>query len=189
MTGVGEIKAEIKRIVGLVSKRFKDEVLPKLSEDDAKYYKKVTFFWGNPLEVITVLKEYSTHKELKYEKFPFIALYNDISIVKNKYGDYDGTLLEIIIANATDPNLKSEQREIQNFKPILRPLYGFFIEELQKSSIFVVNDVQADIKHEVTERYFWGRQGLYGQKGNVYNDYIDAIHIARLDLKLNDHYC
>lgn len=188
VTGTGEIKDEVKRIVGQVSQYFKEEVVPKLPENRQKYFNGITFFWGNPLELIATLEDYTKHDDLKYEKFPFIGLYNDIPIYKNKYGDYDGTLLELVFATSTDPTLDSNKRELESFKPLLRPIYGKFMELLAKSHIFVINDVSTDLKHTLTERYYWGRSNIYGRKAQ-FNDYLDAIQVSGLDLKLKNYYC
>lgn len=189
MTDVGDIKDEIRRIVAVMSKDFKDNIIPLLPVDEQKYYHKVTFFWGNPLEIIDKLSSYTKHEELQKEMFPFVGLYNDISISRGKYGDYDGTTLELIICNATDPNFDSETRELKNFRPILRKLYAKFFKELSNSPMFDITDAKVDMKHEATERYFWGKQGLYGSDGSLFNDYLDAIHVRRLELRLPNIIC
>jgi hypothetical protein len=45
------------------------------------------------------------------------------------------------------------------------------------------------MKHDMIERFYWGREGIYNNAGNVFNDYIDAIEIRNLDLKINVPNC
>jgi hypothetical protein len=183
------IKDEIERIAGVAGAKFIAKNLPALDASIKGGMNTTTFMWGHPIEIVNTLGDWTKHDDLKFDKFPLIALFTDIPIFKNKYGDYDGTLLEIIIATGTERTYDSPTREIKTFAPILRPLYTYFMEELERSNVFAVNDVNTDLKHEYNERFFWGKQGIYGNVGNVFNDFIDAIQIRNLDLKVNVNNC
>ncbi len=180
---------DIRRCAVATSEYFVSDILPNLDAEIKGCAQLVQFMYGHPLEIVTKLQQYTQDEQLRFEKYPLIALFTDIPIVTGKYGDYDGTLLEIIICNTTISTRTSEERRQKNFIPILRPLYDKFIQELENSTVFNIQDRQQDMKHECTERYFWGRSGLYNNQGNVFNDYIDAIHIRNMDLKINSSNC
>jgi len=40
------------------------------------------------------------------------------------------------------------------------------------------------VPHDKIDRLFWGRSGLYGNEGNIFNDHLDAIEIQNLSLSL-----
>lgn len=183
------IKDEIERCANVANTKFMATNYPLLSNEVKGCMTGVNFLWGHPLEIANTLLEYTKHKDKKFEKFPLIALYTDINVQVGKYGDYDGVNLTIIIANATNQKLTSAQREVRNFIPILRPIYGYFIDELERSSVFSIQDPKQDMKHNMIERFFWGKEGIYNNTGNVFNDYIDAIEISNLDLKINLNNC
>jgi hypothetical protein len=179
------IKDEIARIAAVAGQKFMTNDFPNLQPEVKGCMRGVTFLWGHVLEVVNTLQTYSNNPDLRTAKYPLIALFTDIPVFKNKYGDFDGTLLHIVIANSTMPAYDSPRREGINFIPILRPLYGYFIAELKKSSVFSILNPMTDLKHEYYERFYWGKEGLYGNTGNIFNDYIDAIEIRNLDLRLN----
>lgn len=179
------IKNEIQRIASVVDMQFQARIMPNLTDEVKGCMTGVHFLWGHPLEIVETLQGYTAHDTLKYEKFPLIALYTDIPVDKQGAGDYDVAVLRIIIANSTERNLTSPERENINFLPILYPIYQLFLHELNLSNVFSMVDDTQDLQHRVTERYYWGKQGLYGNVGNVFNDFVDAIEIENLRLKIN----
>lgn len=187
------IKEEIRRVANVVNSRFMAEYWPDLPDTADEPIKSsirgIRFDWGHPLEIINRIKEISNHDDLKFENLPAIFLFTDIKFERHKYGDYHGTNLELVICNRADPNWDSQDRELKSFIPVLRPLYDLFAEEIANSNVFSFVDGIQDDKHSAIERFFWGKQGLYGGENNIFNDYIDAIHIENLDLKVNDINC
>jgi len=170
-----DVKNEIQRIAFDVNLRFMAEVFPKL--EDKACIKGVRFASGHPLEITQRLIQYTQHDDLKFEKFPLIALYTDFPIYHRRHGDYHGTSLEIAIVHYTEPNYQARDREMKSFIPILHPIYALFMEGIEESSMFI----GPQYAHKVTDRYFWGKKPL----GNEYNDYVDAVHIEDLELIVN----
>lgn len=180
------IKDDIERITTLVSRRFMAEVYPKLTKDLQNTMRQISFFWSHPLEIVNTLQELSEHPDLMFEKFPCIMLYTDIPVRVGASGDYDTCSLNIIIANRTQPNYRASDREQYNFIPILRPIYQMFLMELKNSTVFSVNDIALDAKHTYIERYYWGKESIYGNTGNITTDYLDAIQLQDLQLTLTN---
>ncbi len=153
---------------------------------DAPYY-----MYGHPLDVIGQLQMKDKNDNFKYKKYPVIILlqdydetYGDSQVVKSEV-----TGLNVIIATNTSPDYISSERYTNNFKPTLQPLYELFVEHLVSSKQFL-EIAPGAVPHTKTDRLYWGRSGLYGNDANIFNDYIDAIEITDLNLKLSKiKYC
>jgi len=147
---------------------------------DAPYYE-----YGHPLDVINKLKQKDTHSSLKFKKYPLIALFQDFT----ENMGYNQTMrssaegLNIVICTNTRAELNAEERYNLNFRTILYPLYDLLIKHLVLSHEFLNTDPGL-IPHQKIDRLYWGRSGLYGNEGNIFNDYIDAIEIQNLQLDL-----
>jgi len=91
--------------------------------------------------------------------------------------------LNIIIAVNTSPDYTSENRYDNSFRTTLYPLYDLLIKHIVKSKWFINVDPGL-VPHNKIDRLYWGRNGLYNNESNVFNDYIDAIEIQNLSLEL-----
>ncbi len=104
--------------------------------------------------------------KFRFDKYPLIALFEDID--ENNAGNYLNSSggLNIIIARATRPEYKADVRREKNFKPFLYPLFENFMQEYK--------------------RLYWGRSGLYRNSANIGNDFIDAIEIQNLSFRTSE---
>ena len=137
---------------------------------------------GHPLEIVNTLMEKTDNDTLKFEKFPLIALFEDIDS-KSKEGVFQyRSKINLIIAVDTDPNYKAGDRYTASFDAILTPIYKLFIKHYLRSR--KVHTIHKTVDHEPIYHVYWGKKGLYGVEGNVFNDHIDAIEIKNLDLKI-----
>lgn len=142
---------------------------------DAPYY-----LYGHPRDVVNQLSMKDKHGTLKFKKFPVIILLQDFDETMGESGlIVSETSLNIIIATSTDPNYISSDRYTNTFKPILYPLYELFIEKIATSNYFLEVE-QGLVPHTKTDRLFWGTNNA-----NTGNDYLDAIEISDLNLKLS----
>ena len=150
----------------------------------------LNFLHGHPLEIVQVLQERLSSPDHKDLRFPLIALFRDFKITKGKKTEadiYGDTSLNLIIAMQTVAAYRADQRETLVFKPILYPIYNELLKQIKLSGFYSVN--YAGIEHDQTDRYYWGRSGLYGNTGNTFNDYLDAIEIENLRLKIKNNHC
>lgn len=148
----------------------------------------VQYDYGHPLEIVETLRQKDEVEEFHKEKYPLIALFQDFEEDRTKDPDiYAGTRLNIIIANHTSVEYKSKDRYTYNFKPILYPIYLEFLKQLGDSGYFQI--VGTKVPHTKIDRVYWGRQGLYNNSGNVFNDYLDCIEIKNLQLNINSKIC
>ena len=140
------------------------------------------FHHGHPLEIINTLQEYSNSSTLRFKKFPIIALFEDFESSKNEGVFSSVSKLNLIIATDTLPEYVASNRYELSFNAILTPIYNLFINELNRSRL--VHTQRGSIEHTPINRLYWGKNGLYGNSGNVFNDYIDAIEIKDLVFKI-----
>lgn len=149
----------------------------------------VHFDYGHPLEIIETLTQKSG-TSMVYDKYPLVALFLDASVERGvevgMYGEYD---LHLAIVKGTVAEYKAYQRDELNFRPFLIPIYMELMNQLMFEKALQMPTDVSRIRHRMTERYYWGRQGLYGNEGNIFGDHVDAIEIERLKIKVNLNYC
>ena len=151
----------------------------------------IHYMYGHPIEVMTILAEMSNGKTDKFNKFPAVILFQDFN---EEFGDQNvhckASGLNLIIATATQQELVSAQRYTNNFKPILYPIYFELIKQIAKYPGFDVKFRDAQqLQHTKTDRVYWGKNGLYGNSGNVFMDFIDAIEITNLSINIKKQNC
>jgi hypothetical protein len=96
--------------------------------------------------------------------------------------------IAITIAINTLSRYTNEDREVESFKTILRPLYDLFIDKFKKHPHI---DIQYDIEipHIYRERYDLGSRGAMDSKGKSLDDLIDAIELENLEIKVKKESC
>lgn len=125
-------------------------------------------------------------------KYPLVILLTDIEEVigaKNATaGKFETATFNFIIANTTVNTYKQPERLENNFRPVLAPIYKALLESIFESKN---NEAQIleDIRHQKWERYFWGRQAIFGNDANILTDYVDAIEIKGMQIQLTTKFC
>ncbi len=152
----------------------------------------IHYLYGHPVEIIQTMMEWSKDPgtdgtDGKYNMYPLVMLYTDIPEVIDRgvSGYYATVTMQMVIAYMTSPTLKAAQRLEQNFKPILQPIYEGLMQGIMRSGAFAIQ-AQKRIPHTKYDRYFWGKTGLYGNSANMFNDFIDAIEIQNLTLRVSN---
>ena len=145
----------------------------------------VFYLYGHPEEIIEKLRSVTRASQEDEGKYPMVALLTDYPQDKGKEGITDVTL-QIVIATLTDPNYLAEERVENSLKPILYPIYYALLAEIAKSGYYMVQ-TQDQIEHRVWDRLYWGRNGLYTEDGNVFEDMIDCIEIEDMKLSAYNH--
>ena len=147
----------------------------------------VYYMYGHPVEVVNELQRKTKHPIGKSHKFPLIVLFQDFEESKGENQANESVVrLNLIIATNTKAEYVSKQRYETTFKPILIPIYDLLMEQIVKSNYF--NNISYGlVPHTKTDRVYWGKQGLYGNEGNIFQDRIDAIEITELNLKIKSH--
>ena len=171
-------------IVGKVS----DAVLAELQVFDPKITS-VRYEHGHPLEIIETLGQLGAAPSSKFNRYPIVALFQDFPEDVSDVPGIDREItVQMIIARGTTPTLKASARYDKNFRPVLYPVYFELLKQISKSPAFTVKS-ETQIKHRKFDRLFWGRDGLYGNSKNVFNDWLDCIELKELKLKVNPKFC
>lgn len=155
--------------------------IPELNDQETTSgVMRLYFMHGHPLEIVNTLADKANASSYKGKRFPLIALYQDIEENVRNEGYERIAPVTVIIANQTDPNYTAATRQDQNFDPILYKLEAGFKYCLKKSEY--IGGLKPDYNR--IDRVFWGRNGIYGNEGNMFQDYIDAIELNNLELKI-----
>lgn len=130
-----------------------------------------------------------SQNENNVDKYPLICLFLDVN---EEFGTDAGIYsiipsLRVAICNSTDSNFKADERDLLNFKPILTPIYQSLLRQMQYEGAFMTSGL--GFRHDAKRNYFWGREGVYGKEGAIFNDRLDAIEITFRDLKIYSTYC
>ena len=130
------------------------------------------FMHGHPLEIVDRLNQKDRDKTYKFQKYPVIVLFQDFpeEVGQDMTIRSEGTF-NLIIAKDTSADYNASERYTNTFRPVLYPLYDLLMKHIQRSGLF--KNVTAGLTpHTKTDRLFWGREGLYGNEGNIFNDRI-----------------
>lgn len=178
----------IQDILEPIVARVSTKLLPTLKAFDPDITA-VHYDYGPPIEIIETLSQKSQTDQFIYQKYPLVALFLDAKLRRGReIGVYGEFTLHMAIIRGTDPNYKAKQRDDNNFKPVLMPIYLELMNQIHRSGAFFIPSGQM-IPHDPDNRYFWGKHGLYGKEGNIFNDFVDCIEIQDLKLKVNINYC
>lgn len=181
------LEDEFKPIVAKVS-----EVLtPQLKAYSDGLITGVHYQFGHPLEIIETLKQNQEGNMAAFDRYPLVAFFLDDTSVERglKPGIYGEHSLHLAIIAASMPDWKAEERKERNFKPVLGPIYRELFNQIgSRGDLFHVGNVEM-IPHKPIRRYYWGREGLWGNEGNIFNDAVDCIEIIGLKLKTDINYC
>lgn len=167
--------------IGLVVDKVSAKLLAQLQVFDPDITG-VHYQYGHPLEIIETLKQMDEAKDYKFRRYPFVGLFQDFPEEVGEVGFNSEPTLHLIIARFTQATYKAAQRYELNFKPVLYPIYLEFLEQLNFSKAFETYGV-TNIQHTKIDRLYWGREGLYKNEGNIFNDFLDCIEIRNLKLK------
>lgn len=149
----------------------------------------VHYQYGHPKEIIETLMQKDKSTTLQFTKYPLVALFQDFPERHTGQVGFDSEVsLHIVIVQSTTANYKADERYTRNFKPILYPIYSELLRQFNFSKRFSTYGVST-ISHTKIDRLYWGKEGLYGNEGNIFNDRLDCIEIRDLRLKVNLKNC
>lgn len=150
----------------------------------------VHYQYGHPLEIIKTLGNFDNGVASKFKKYPLVAFFLDSTVSRGELGLYGEQEINMAIIRACkNPNQTAKERDEFNFIPVLTPIYLELMEQIAlRGDLFKVQSAE-QIPHRVTNRYYWGKDGLWGNDANIFNDWVDAIEINNMRLKINLDYC
>lgn len=146
----------------------------------------VYYQYGSIQEIIDNLKTMTMNGLGFDNKYPLVALLTDFKQTKGKTTDiYSEANLNVLIFNVTDNKYLAPERTLYSFKTILYPIYEYLIDEIKISKLFKTPQ-NGEVEHNHTDHYYWGR---VNEKDNPFSDWIDAIELENLNIKVKTKYC
>lgn len=135
----------------------------------------VHFRHGHMLEVVNQVKEMMIDPDVS-KRYPLIALKHDIKqTVSGQDAECD---VKLFIVTLSDPQYTATQRYDQIFKPYLRPILHELISQIARSGYFEQSSYDQVMETVTfTERLFWGNEGVMGNDGNIFADWVDCIEV------------
>lgn len=148
----------------------------------------INYTFGNSMYVKEKLDTLSKTPKGNDIKFPLIALFCPFNEDRKSEDYHTKAKVRVLIACASNHEWSNEERLEVSFKNILRPIYHRFLEALQddKRLDFGYN---SQVTHEYSENYSYGRYGAVTSSGETVTDFIDAINISNLELKVKPSKC
>ena len=146
----------------------------------------INYQYGHKMELLETLIQMDKNPNTQGAfKYPLIWLVTDFVESRGlQPGVYARTKLRIYIIHSSSNTYKATERKAKVFAPVLYPIYYSLISKLAKSPYIL--QASADmIPHDKWDRYYAGRAKIGGNDANMLNDYVDAIEIENLDLRIN----
>ena len=132
-----------------------------------------------------LLLKYSTPNEFIHDltilddptRYPFFFINADtVTYEEQPNGEVFVTVGEMVIATKTDKDYSSEQRTLEVFKPTLIPFMEAYFGYARMS-----RGARISKEGKVKLHYFYGKSGLYGTDGNIFEDSVDAIQLTNYE--------
>lgn len=141
------------------------------------------YMHGTPQEINTILAELATSPTLSDKRFPLIILVEDFTEIW-KYNDtFYSVNPKVLIVTETRQEYTSEERYANTFKPVLVPIRDLLFDKIEFSPN--TSQIMEGIDFSETKHPAWGRFGIYGNEGKLFDDRLDCIELDIKDLKIN----
>ena len=140
----------------------------------------LNYHYGHLLEIKNIFQQATAKASLKLEQFPAIILVQDFPEATDRKQHTREATLRIIILTDSKQSYIASERYTNIFKAKLYPLEDLFLTQLDRS-----NEISGyDQGFTRWDRLFWGRAAGEGTASNIFNDYIDAIELENLKIKI-----
>lgn len=144
----------------------------------------ITFRFGDWEYIADMLTQWSKSQETAALKFPIVVLYSPYS-ERRTTADRTTATLELAILVNTRKDYSNEQREIQSFQKVLRPIYDAMLQAIKDEPR--INKPYSGIPaHTYRENYRYGRYGVVGANNQPFKDFVDVIEITDLELTFKE---
>lgn len=149
----------------------------------------INYQHGSKIELIETLAQMDKSPDARFEKYPLVYLVQDFTEDRGKDSAvYAEVSLNIIIAHQTKADYKISNRMEKVFKPVIYPIYEQLLKYIAKSKW--IHEAHKDtIRHRKTDRAYWGRRSVGGNDANKLSDYLDAMELENVALKINFSNC
>ena len=181
-------------VIGEVVEAVTAAILPTIQANDVLANGRTTietidYQYGHKRELVQTLFEMDRSKSERFQRYPLVYLVQDFyEDLGRGPGIYADTSLNIILAHHTEQQYKITDRYAKVFKPVLYPILQELKRQLFKHpQIHVISPEVLGMRK--WDRSAWGRVAVGGNDATKLNDYVDAIEIEQLRLKIKYPTC
>lgn len=183
-------------IIEAVVQKVTTKILATIQENEANILGSslittINYQYGHFRELIQTLAQWDSSPALRVQKYPLVWLVTDFGEDRGrKPGVYADVNLNIVICHQTDGQYKSAERKEKVFVPVLYPIYYTLMDQFAKSDMTFAASPDL-ISHSKWDRYYWGTSKLVGAGNDrsALNDFVDAIELQNLSLKIDYQPC
>jgi hypothetical protein len=165
--------------IGGVVAQASEKVKPIIGSD-------VFYQFGHIREIADTLQSYSNTAEFRRQKYPAVFLLQDFLERKGTRTDIETEVtLQLLIVAASTQKARSADRYRDVFKPILYPIYEALIKTLNSDP--VLDTPYSGVPHEKVDRPLVSgalSEPTTGANKNLFNDFLDAVEVRKLNLKI-----
>jgi hypothetical protein len=140
----------------------------------------LNFHHGHLLEIKNIFQQATQKATLKLEQFPAIVCVQDFPEKTDRKKHERIATVRILILTDSKQQYTASERYTNTFEPKLYPLEDLFLKKLESSK--EIGGYEQDFTRY--DRLFWGRATGEGTASNIFNDFIDAIELENLNLKI-----
>lgn len=149
---------------------------------------KLNYIFGNSQYIKDTLDLYSQSEEQLPSKFPLVGLFCPINEKRDSRHYHSKAKVSLVIACSSTDNWTNEEREVNSFRNILRPIYERLLDVLLEDGRLEWG-IDDKVKHDYSENYSYGRYGAYTDTGQKMSDPIDAINISSMEITIKNSNC
>jgi len=149
----------------------------------------IAYLWGHPLEISERLDQLAKMPAKAAKKYPLVCLFTDIPETRGADVKIEAEVkLHLIIAVSTLARYTTQERFTLNFEPKLYPIYEELLKQICWSGYYA-EGYPAKLQHTKTDRFRYGKTGIYANTGEIFKDRIDCIEIENLQLSMIHQEC
>jgi len=147
---------------------------------------RVSYKYGSWLEILDQLVKDSNAPNFKSIKYPLVCLIYDIN---ESYLDQstDSIRVDLLIVTDSTATMKLADRYSSKFETILNPIYAELKSQIVRSRYFM--GYNQKFRHTKIDKPHLGQQSAEGPVAYKLPDFVDAILMQGVELKVNQSQC
>lgn len=143
----------------------------------------IYFKHGSWMEIEKQLMEDTQGRVTRNQKYPLVILIHPVNEKMNKERNASSINCDVLIVTDSEINKSVDDREADNFIPILYPIYSELLQQIQDSTLYMN---YSTLNHTKKDLYHLGQESTNGNIKYKLPDALDGVALLGLefDLKL-----
>jgi hypothetical protein len=144
----------------------------------------IYYEFGYAPEIASLITQKDMARSTRVQKYPCVLLFLPIQEeISTDVGIISASDIRIAFVHSSTADYTPSQRYDKVIKPIVYPMYAEFMNQLNTSGKFQFEGLK--VPHIRTDRPYYDGE----KQANVANDFLDAIEVTKLDLKIIVNNC